>query len=287
MNTYTLQRGISSLSEALANWFRTYDGKKVLPYKNEAGTELRLTSLGSTNNGTMRYIDQPGCTLTLNGLLLHISCAPSVLWIEKAVLKGLRKAGVCYSPILTPKPLVRTAIIQPPIQCPQAKPVPTAKAKKTTGVIKNAGTYATVEEACKAAERDSKGWIVFTNRARDTASESNYDDPDYVYRALVALGQAAFLNSKGGLGQSWEFHLKKNGPHQYCAHSSEGALAQFPGEYHVNHESRRYCIESHIKRGNGSGSDSVRIYVCKPQIPGQPVIIGSVGLHLPIPTRGH
>ncbi len=287
MNTYTLHGGFSSLSEALANWLRTYDGKKVLPYKNEAGTELRLTSLGSTNNGTMRYIDQPGCTLTLNGLLLHISCAPSVVWIEKAVLKGLRKAGVHCTPILTPKPLVRATITRQTVQHPKPKLIPAVKAKKTTAVIKRSGTYATVEEACKAAERDSKGWIVFTNRAWDTAMESNYDDPDYVYRALVALGRTAFLNSKGGLGQSWEFHLKKNGPHQYCAHSSEGALAQFPGEYHVNHEGRRYCIESHIKRGNGSGSDSIRIYVSQPQAPGQPVIIGSVGPHLPIPTRGH
>lgn len=287
MNSYTLNIGISSLSEALAKWFHTYDGKKVLPYKNKAGTELRLTSLGSTINGTMRYHDQPGCTLTLKGLLLHISCAPSVHWIEKAVLKGLRNAGVRCTPILAAKPVIRPAMIHPQIQRPWTKVTPTVKAKKATPAIKHTGTYATVEEACKAAERDSNGWLDFTSRAWDTAIESNYDDPDYVYRALVALGRTAFLNSKGGLGQSWEFHLKKNGPHQYCAHSSEGALAQFPGEYHVNHEGRRYCIESHIKRGNGSGSDSVRIYVSQPQAPGQPVIIGSVGPHLPIPTRGH
>jgi hypothetical protein len=117
------------------------------------------------------------------------------------------------------------------------------------------GKYATVEEACRAAERDANGWIVMTNRAWSTAKDSNYDDPDYVYNALTALGQAAFLNSQGGLRQCWEFYLKTNGPHNYGAHSSEGTLAQFPGEYHVNHEGHRYCIESHIKRGNGSGSD--------------------------------
>jgi len=288
MNSYTLNRSISSLSEALASWLRSHQGKAVLPYNNEAGTELRLTPL-PRNIGDVSYIDQPGCTLTIKGLLLHISCVPSLSWIEQAVLKALRKAGVNCTPIFGGKPSKRSAIIQAPSQRPQpqTKPAVAPKPKKKAETVKLPGKYATVEEACRAAERDANGWIVMTNRAWSTAKDSNYDDPDYVYNALTALGRAAFLNSQGGLRQCWEFYLKTNGPHNYGAHSSEGTLAQFPGEYHVNHEGHRYCIESHIKRGNGSGSDAIRIYLCQPEVPGQPVIVGSIGPHLPILTRGH
>jgi hypothetical protein len=288
MNSYALNRSVSSLSAALANWLRSHQGKAVLPYNNLTGTELRLTPLHS-NCGGISYIDQPGCTLTLKGLLLQVSCVPSLTWIEKAVLKALRKTGINCTPIFTKKPSGSAAVIRalphpPRVQTKTAAP---SKPKKKAEPAKAPSKFHSVEEACKTAERDAKGWIVITNRAWSTAKDSNYVDPDYVYDALIALSRAAFLNSKGGLNQSWEFHLKTNGPHNYCAHSSEGTLAQFPGEYHVNHGGRRYCIESHIKRGNGSGSDAVRIYLCQPATPGQPVIVGSVGPHLPILTRGH
>jgi hypothetical protein len=288
VNSYTLTGRVSSLSVALASWLRSHQGKTVLPYNNPTGTELRLTPLHS-NCGGVSYIDQPGCTLTLKGLQLHVSCVPSLNWIEKAVLKALRKTGITCTPIFGKKRSSSTAVIRTLPQPPrvQTKTATTPKPKKKVDPTNATSKFRSVEEACKAAERDAEGWIVITNRAWNTAKDSNYGDPDYVYNALMALGLAAFLNSKGGLKQSWEFHLKTNGPHNYCAHSSEGTLAQFPGEYHVNHEGRRYCIESHIKRGNGSGSDAIRIYLCQPEVPGQPVIVGSIGPHLPILTRGH
>jgi len=147
--------------------------------------------------------------------------------------------------------------------------------------------YPTVESACLAAERDAAGWIKLTDRAKTTAKDSNFIDSDYIYEALMALGRAAKLNANGGLGMSWEHYLKRNGAHDYCAHSSEGTLAQFFKVYHVAYMGNRYCIESHIRCGTGNGCDSARIYVVQPHRPGQPVIVGQVGAHLPILARCH
>jgi hypothetical protein len=148
-------------------------------------------------------------------------------------------------------------------------------------------TYPTVVDACFAAERDAAGWLKIADRAKTSAKTSNFVDPDYIYEALMALARAAKLNANGGLGMSWEHHLKMNGAHDYCAHSSEGTLGQFAKDYHIAYMGSSYCIESHIRCGTGNGCDSARIYVAQPRRPGQPVIVGHVGSHLPILARSH
>lgn len=281
---YILSHPLPSLGEALKAWIRLPRTKTRIAAEIRSATEIRLTPLATLSQGLRSPDDVPGCTLSVRGLSLIVACAPSLAWIERTVISLIRQGGVGCTPWVASKPKDWIKSLAAPEIVPPRQ-IASPKRKQTQAV--RCFKYPTVESACLAAERDAAGWIKLTDRAKSTAKESNFIDPDYIYEALMALGRAAKLNANGGFGMSWEHYLKRNGAHDYCAHSSEGTLAQFSKVYHVVYMGIRYCIESHIRCGTGNGCDSARIYVAQPSHPGQPVIVGHVGAHLPILARCH
>lgn len=284
MRIYSLSHPLPSLGEALKAWIRLPRTKTRIAAEIRSATEIRLTPLVTLSQGLRSPDDVLGCTLSVRGLSLVVACAPSLAWIERTVISLIRQGGVSCTPWVASKPKSWVKPLAAPVA---ARPrFVTRPKRKETPAIRNPN-YPTVESACLAAERDAAGWIKLTDRAKATAKDSNFIDPDYIYEALMALGRSAKLNANGGLGMSWEHYLKRNGAHDYCAHSSEGTLAQFSKVYHVAYMGRTYCIESHIRCGTGNGCDSARIYVAQPHRPGQPVIVGHVGAHLPILARCH
>jgi hypothetical protein len=281
---YDLSHPLPNLGEALKAWLRLPRTKTRITADIRSATEVRLTPLVTLSQGLRSSDDVLGCTLSVRGLSLVVACAPSLVWIERTVISLIRQGGVSCTPWVASKP---KAWIKPMAAPENVRPRQISTPRRKQTQVVRCLNYPTVESACLAAERDAVGWIKLTDRAKTTAKDSNFIDPDYIYDALMALGRAAKLNANGGLGMSWEHYLKRNGAHDYCAHSSEGTLAQFSKVYHVAYMGSRYCIESHIRCGTGNGCDSARIYVAQPHRPGQPVIVGQVGAHLPILARCH
>jgi hypothetical protein len=148
--------------------------------------------------------------------------------------------------------------------------------------------FASVIEATLAAKADSGEWLILSDRAIQTAKESSYTDPDYVYQALIDLGHTAEHNAEHrGLGISWAEFLGKLGSHDFVPNTSTNTIKRFHGEYHIRHENEERCIASHIRQGTGSARDCLRIYVVQPRKPGDPIIIGQIGAHLPTDERAH
>jgi hypothetical protein len=69
--------------------------------------------------------------------------------------------------------------------------------------------------------------------------------------------------------------------------SSADTIKRYYKEYHIRYQGEDLCIEAHIRQGNGSANECLRIYVVQPRKPGDPVIIGQIGAHLPIDGRSH
>jgi hypothetical protein len=224
---------------------------------------------------------------------LIIACAEACAEIEKAVSEFLRKAKLIGQGKPTEKTevFVRKYIRHPHEMGRQISEEAKAKRRERRDEVlsqRPPSRFKTVLEAAKAAEQESLGWIVLTERALRTANESNYVDPDYVFRALVDLGKAAKQNAQNrGLGMSWAEYLGQLGSHDYSPNSSSDTMKRHPKEYHVRHQSADYCIGAHIRQGNGSADECLRIYLAQPREPGRPVIIGQIGAHLPIDGRSH
>ena len=143
-------------------------------------------------------------------------------------------------------------------------------------------------EATLAAAEAAGAWLTLTERAKKTAGESNYVDPDYVYQALVDLAHAARHNSDHqGLGMSWADFLGQRGSHDFVPNSSPDTIKRYHKEYHIRYQGEDLCIEAHIRQGNGSADECLRIYVVQPRKPGDPVIVGQIGAHLSIDGRAH
>jgi hypothetical protein len=148
--------------------------------------------------------------------------------------------------------------------------------------------FASVLEAALAAAEAAGAWLILTERAKKTAAESNYVDPDYVYQALVDLAHAARHNSDHhGLGMPWADFLGQRGSHDFVPNSSPYTIERYHKEYHLRYQGEDLCIAAHIRQGNGSADECLRIYVVQPRKPGDPVIVGQIGAHLPIDGRAH
>ncbi|GBL23658.1 hypothetical protein EMGBS6_04430 [Opitutia bacterium] len=148
--------------------------------------------------------------------------------------------------------------------------------------------FATVIEAALAAEETTGPWLVLTERAKQTARESNYVDPDYVYQALVDLAHAARHNSdEHGLGMSWADFLGQLRGHDFVPNTSPNTIKQYHSAYHITYRGELLSIQAHIRQGTGSAKDCLRIYVVQPRKPGDAVIVGQIGAHLPTDERAH
>lgn len=246
--------------------------------------EVRLAPVAQAQLGDC------GCTLSVRAGHLFVACSRACQWIEEGVSQFLesqrvisRGVEVVECPVVPrrfPRPLFRE----------RSSPVSSVRrrAKRTVLSIMKVHRFSSVLDAVQAASLDAGPYLIITERALRSAELSNFNDPDYIYDALMALALAAKSNVSGsGLGMPWTDFLAQNGSHDYSPHSSDVTLQRFRKDYLVVHDGVEYVIEAHIRCGTGSGSDSARIYVAQPSSPGQPVVVGHVGSHLPIHVRSH
>ena len=279
----------SALASGLKAWSRNPRVKAKVHADFRHNGEVRLAPIGYSTAAAAQ-LGGDGCTLYVQAGCLLVACCKACSWIEEAVCRFLadekiiaRGVEVVECPVIPrqfPRPLsvLRTASVAPVRR----------RIKRVAHSVAKSRRFFSVLEAVQAAARDAGSMLIVTDRAFRSSAVSDYNDPDYIYAALMALALAAKTNAGGsGLGMPWADFLAGNGAHDYSPHSSDATLQRFRKDYLVVHAGTEYLIEAHVRCGTGSGSDSARIYVAQPSRPGQPVVVGHVGSHLPIHARSH
>lgn len=288
---YPLLKPAKQLTSKIQYWVRIHRTRLGILAEYRPNGEVRLIS--ASHPPLMSAENLYGCTLSIRDNSLIIACAEACAVIEEAVAEFLRKAKL----IGKGRPAVEAEVFKRKnirhdheMGRPVSEEAKAKRRERREEVLSQRppARFKTVLEAAQAAEQESAGWIVLTERAFRTASESKYVDPDYVYKALLDLGKAAKQNAQNqGLGMSWAEYLGQLGSHDYSPNSSSDTIKRYRKEYHVRHEDADYSIGAHIRQGTGSADECLRIYVAQPREPGEPVIIGQIGAHLPIADRSH
>ena len=274
----------AALASELKAWAHKRHVKAKVLADFRLNGEVRLAPVGQAQLGDC------GCTLFVQGGHLLVACSHTCQWIEEGVSQFLESQRVISSGINVVECPVVPRRFPRPLFRERSSPVSSGRRRtKRSGLsIMKVRRFSSVLDAVQAASRDAGPYLIVTERALRTAELSNYNDPDYIYDALMALALAAKSNVSGsGLGMPWTGFLAQNGSHDYSPHSSDVTLQRLRKDYLVVHDGVEYVIEAHIRCGTGSGSDSARIYVAQPSSPGQPVVVGHVGSHLPIHVRSH
>jgi hypothetical protein len=246
--------------------------------------EVRLAPVGQAQLGDC------GCTLFVQAGHLLVACSKACHWIEEGVSQFLESQRVISRGVdVVDCPVVPRRFPRP-LSAVRSAPDASARRRVKRAILSvvKSQRFASVLDAVRAAARDAGPDLIVTDRALRSAALSDYNDPDYIYDALKALALAAKSNVSGsGLGMPWTDFLAQNGSHDYSPHSSDVTLQRFRKDYLVVHGGVEYLIAAHVRCGTGSGSESARIYVSQPARPGQPVVVGHVGSHLPIHARSH
>jgi len=288
---YPLLKPAQHLTSKIQQWARIHRDRLGILAEFRAHGEVRLVAATQPLLVSSDYIS--GCTLSIRDKALIIACSEACAEIEKAVAKFLHKAKLIGKgqPISLIEEFKRKNIRH---AHEMGRPISEeAKAKRRVRREESANDrpparFASVIEATLAAKADSGKWLILSDRAIQTAKESNYTDPEYVYQALIDLGHTAEYNAEHqGLGNSWAEFLGKLGSHDFVPNTSTNTIKRFHGEYHIRHENEERCIAAHIRQGTGSARDCLRIYVVQPRKPGDPIVIGQIGAHLPTDERAH
>ena len=288
---YPLLKSSAKLLQKVQYWARLHRSRLGIMAEYRSNGEVRL--IPATQPPLVDADNLAGCTLSIRDNSLIIACAQTCAQIEDAVAGFLRKAKLIGPGKPTEEVvLFRRKNIRHAHE--MGRPVSDeAKAKRRDRrdeavAGRPPARFATVLASAIAAQEATGPWLVLTDRAKKTAEESNYVDPDYVYQALVDLAHAARHNSDHqGLGMSWADFLGQRGSHDFVPNSSPETIKRFYKEYHIRYQGEDLCIEAHIRQGTGSADECLRIYVVQPRKPGDPVIVGQVGAHLPIADRSH
>ncbi len=288
---YPLLKPAQELTSKIQRWVRIHRTRLGILAEYRPNGQVRL--IASTQPPLLSADNISGCTLSVRDNSLIIACAKACAEIEKAVSEFLRKAKLIGQGQPTEKTevFIRKYIRHPHEMGRQiSDEAKTKRRERRELTLSNRppARFKTVLEATYAAVRESDGWLVLTERAIKTAGQSRYVDPDYVFKALLDLGKAAKHNAEhNGLGDSWANFLGQLGSHDFVPNSSPNTVKRYYDDYHVRHQDEDLCIEAHIRQGNGSADECLRIYVVQPRKPGDPVIIGQIGVHLPIDGRAH
>ena len=288
---YPLLKSSEKLLQKVQYWARLHRDRLGILAEYLPNGEVRL--IPASRPPLLDADNLAGCTLSIRDNSLIIACAQTCTLIEEAVAEFLRKAKLIGPGKPTEEVvLFRRKNIRHAHE--MGRPVSNeAKSKRRDRrdeavAGRPPARFSSVLEAAFAAAEASGAWLVLTDRAKQTAEESNYVDPDYVYEALVDLAHAARHNSDHqGLGMSWADFLGQRGSHDFVPNSSPDTIKRYPKEYHIRYRGEDRCIEAHIRQGNGSADECLRIYVVQPRKPGDPVIVGQIGAHLPIADRSH
>lgn len=280
---YPIKNPAALASELKAWAHKRHDKAKVLADFRLNG-EVRLAPVGQAQLGDC------GCTLHVQAGYLLVACSQACRWIEETVSQFLASQRVISRGVEVVECPIIPRRFPRPLSALRSAPVASVRRRVKRAILSvvRSRRFASVLDALHAAARDAGPNLIVTDRAIRSAAISDYNDPDYIYDALMALALAAKSNVSGsGLGMPWTDFLAQNGSHDYSPHSSDVTLQRFRKDYLVVHEAVEYLIAAHVRCGTGSGSESARIYVAQPSRPGQPVVVGHVGSHLPIHARSH
>ena len=288
---YPLLKTPQLLLDKIQFWARLHRNRLGILAEYRSSSEVRL--IPASQPPLLDADNLAGCTLSIRDNSLIIACAQTCAQIEEGVAEFLRKAKLIGpgKPTDEVVPFRRKNIRHAhEMGRPVSEDAKAKRRERRDEAVADRPTarFATVLEASLAAEDAAGTWLVLTDRAKKTAEESNYVDPDYVYQALVDLAHAARHNSDHqGLGMSWAAFLGERGSHDFVPNSSPDTIKRYYKEYHIRYRGEDLCIEAHIRQGNGSADECLRIYVVQPRKPGDPVIVGQIGAHLPIADRSH
>lgn len=253
--------------------------------------EVRIVNPINGTTISMENID--GCTISLRQSTLMISCAESCNILQKKIISFLTQEKIIGKKISVTEPekFIRRNIKH---AHELGRPVSEeAKNKRKEKSLENKNTpkdiiFKTVIEATVAAGVEAGVWLIITERAKQTAEQSCYEDPDYVYKALKDLAYTAKYNSDHqGLGTTWNKFLGELGSHDFIPNTSSNTINKYPAEYHIIHNGEKLCIQAHIRKGTGLAKDCLRIYIVQPRKHGDPLIVAQIGAHLPTADRSH
>ncbi len=288
---YPLLKPAKQLMEKVQLWARIHRDRLGILAEYRPNWEVRL--IAATQPPILDADNIAGCTLSIRDNTLVVACCVACASIEKHIADFLRK-GKLIGPGRPSEDIeifrrknIRYAHEMGRAVSEEAK-AKRRERREAAVSVRPAARFNSVIEATLAAEAESGKWLILSIRAKETAKATRYADPDYVYRALVDLAQTAKHNAENkGLGTSWADFLGQLGSHDFVPNTSPNTIQRYYNEYHISHEGEDLCIAAHIRQGNGSAQDCLRIYVVQPRKPGDPIIIGQIGAHLPTDGRAH
>jgi hypothetical protein len=214
---------------------------------------------------TLRHDLDPkaSCTAKVHGPKVELAASPSAASILKPLISYLIGTGLVGSVIETK-------------QQPKKHAAPVA--------AKKPARFATNLEAVQAAAAEFRGLLVIHDNALKVAAESDFDDPDFTYDALMALADVALRERHYGIKSTRQAFLEKKGFH-YASGSSGCTLNKLKKDYTVYHEAKPVVIGGHISKGV-KARRLLRIYFAwLPE--SKAFLIGHVGEHLPTETHVH
>jgi len=214
---------------------------------------------------TLRHALDPkaSCTAKVRGPKVELAASPAAAGILKPLIGFLIGNGLAGS--------VVEVVEQPKKEVVAVEP-------------KKLARFASNLEAVKAAAKEFAGLLIVHDNAFKIAADSDFDDPDFTYSALMALADIALRERNFGIKGTRQAYLLKKGFH-YAAGSSGCTLNKLRTDYTVHHEGKPDVIAGHISKGV-KARRLLRIYFAwMPEL--KSFLIGHVGEHLPTETHSH
>ena len=214
---------------------------------------------------TLRHALDPkaSCTAKVRGLIVELAASPAAAGILKPLISFLIGNGLAGSVIKVEEPHV---------------------AEKALPASEKTERFASNLEAVEAAATGFPGLLIVHDNALKVAADSDFEDPDFTYGALMALADIALRERNFGLKSTRQAHLSKKGLH-YASGSSGCTLNKLRTDYTVYHEGKPIVIGGHISKGV-KARRLLRIYFAwLPE--SRSFLIGHVGEHLPTETNSH
>jgi len=252
-----------------------------------SAVDVRLVPVVASTGTSVPFQARPGCTVLLKGESVLVQCAEACLWLEKKIASYLSKRGwvrgvetLSECPRIERRAVVPDHLAGRPVS---EEVMERTRAERAAKRANRPRRFRTVIEAVRAGLAQVGSWVYATERALESAAESQFRDPDYIFDLIIALGEGAKKNAGGGVDGDWKTYLYLNGRHDFVANTSKNTVEMYHSHYHVVWEGRDVCIGAHVRCGNGSAQDLARVYLATPLRPGGPVILGHIGSHLPLP----
>ena len=288
---YLLLKSADKLMSKIQIWVREYRDQLNLLADYRPHQEVRLVTQSRV---ALQDVEaSPGCTLSIRQNALIIACSETCFELERKIASFLQRQKLigAGNPLNQAIPFQCKNIRHDHVVGRRVSEQTKAKHKERRELAikeRAASKFKSVFEASIAAEAEAGMWLIMTQRALETASHSIYLDPDYVHQALMDLAYAAKYNADHqGLGMPWTDFLGQLRSHNFVPNTSPNTIERYRNDYFINYNGESLCIQAHIRKGTGTLKDCLRIYVVQPRKPGDPIIIGQIGSHLPTATRSH